>query len=116
MLIGGGKDQAVWLFFIFVFIETIRLVSGDSTPEIVDLLEQASIKLGVPILFPLMDLEDQQKISFTDIWGGFSGAIHDASERYATEALLVGRILQARNGLWSARWNLYDTQGELQWQ
>ncbi|MCK5092357.1 MAG: DUF2066 domain-containing protein [Gammaproteobacteria bacterium] len=92
------------------------LLGNDDENQIREQLSQHAERRGVPLLFPLMDLEDQQKISFTDIWGGFSGAIHDASERYATEAMLVVRILQDRNGAWSARWNLYDTQGELQWQ
>lgn len=92
------------------------LLGSDDNNQIREQLSLHAERRGVPLLFPLMDLEDQQKISFTDIWGGFSGTIHDASERYATEAMLVVRILQDRNGAWSARWNLYDTQGELQWQ
>ena len=92
------------------------LLGNDDENQIRKQLGQHADRRGVPLLFPLMDMEDQQKISFADIWGGFPAAIHDASKRYATEAMLVVRILQDRDGAWNARWNLYDTQGKLQWQ
>jgi len=105
------------LVWLAVDYDGQRYLPGhDDENPIREQMSQHADRRGVPLLFPLMDLEDQQKISFTDIWGGFSDAIHNASERYATEAMLVGRILQDRDGVWSARWNLYDTQGELQWQ
>lgn len=92
------------------------LLGNDDISPMREYLDLQATRRGVPLLFPLMDLEDQQQISFTDIWGGFSGAIHEASRRYATEAVMVGRILQDRNGRWAARWKLYDIQGELQWE
>jgi hypothetical protein len=47
---------------------------------------------GIPVLFPLLDIEDLENISFTDIWGGFDDLLLLASARYEAETVLVGRI------------------------
>jgi len=47
---------------------------------------------GLPIAFPLMDVEDLRNIGFIDIWGGFDEPLIEASNRYGAESILVGRI------------------------
>jgi hypothetical protein len=47
---------------------------------------------GLPIAFPLMDVEDLRNIGFIDIWGGFDEPLLEASVRYGAESVLVGRI------------------------
>jgi len=69
---------------------------------------------GVPVLVPLMDLEDQRNVSVGDIWGGFSGSIKKASTRYATENILVGRVFPVVKG-WESRWTMLSTLGEQHW-
>ena len=92
------------------------LLGNDVINPIREQLDQHAVRRGIPLLYPLMDLEDQQKIGFTDVWGDFSDSIQEASQRYAPEAVLVGRILQDGNGLWNARWQLYNDQAELHWE
>jgi hypothetical protein len=62
---------------------------------------------GLPVRFPLMDLTDRVNIKTSDIWAGFDGTILEASERYHTEAVVVGRAFQSFSGLWNIRWTLY---------
>jgi len=69
---------------------------------------------GVPILVPIMDLEDQRGVSIGDIWGGFSGSIKQASIRYATDNILIGRVFQVKRG-WESRWTLITKSGEQHW-
>ena len=60
---------------------------------------------GLPVVFPLLDTEDLQNVSFSDIWGGFDEALLAASERYEADSILVGRIRASstqRN-----RWSYY---------
>ena len=52
----------------------------------------AADRRGLPVAFPLLDTEDLQKVSFSDIWGGFDEALIDASRRYETNSILVGRV------------------------
>jgi hypothetical protein len=34
-------------------------------------IQATASRRGVPVAFPLLDTEDLQNVSFTDIWGGF---------------------------------------------
>ena len=60
---------------------------------------------GLPVLFPLMDFEDEASISAVDIWGGFSSKLQEASRRYGTQSILSGR-LSAQNDHYTGRLNL----------
>lgn len=55
-------------------------------------VQEAARKRGVPIAFPLLDAEDRQRVSFSDVWGGFDELLLQASRRYGTNSILVGRI------------------------
>jgi hypothetical protein len=68
---------------------------------------------GLPVLFPLLDTEDLQQVSFSDIWGDFDDVLLQASERYAVRSVLVGRIRPdtgQRN-----RWRYYFGDEEYNW-
>lgn len=83
-----------------------ELIGGDRGQAEQQLLRQSAAGHGLPVLLPLMDLEDQQAIRTSDLWGGFRDPIRAASERYRTEAVLVGRLSE-RNGRWQGRWLLF---------
>jgi hypothetical protein len=68
---------------------------------------------GLPVLFPLLDTEDQQKVAFSDIWGGFDEPLLEASERYAVHSILVGRIRPASSQ--RNRWIFYFGGEERSW-
>ena len=61
---------------------------------------------GLPLLFPLLDIEDRVALPEFTVWGGFPEPIRRASERYAADAVLVGRAYRGESGRWQARWNL----------
>lgn len=65
---------------------------------------------GIPVLFPLLDIDDLQKVSFTDIWGGFDEQLLEASRRYDVSSVLVGRIRPdtAQRNRWT--WYFADQQ------
>ncbi len=52
-------------------------------------------KRGLPLAFPLLDTEDLQSVTFSDIWGGFDDRIIDASQRYEANSVLIGRVRPA---------------------
>jgi hypothetical protein len=68
---------------------------------------------GIPVLFPLLDTEDQQNVTFSDIWGGFDEQLLLASERYEVDSVLVGRIRPDSNQ--RNRWNYYFVDEERVW-
>lgn len=68
---------------------------------------------GLPVVFPLLDTEDLESISFSDIWGGFDDRLIQASARYGANAILVGRI---RAGDFQPnRWTFYLGETQREW-
>lgn len=66
-------------------------------------VQETAAARGIPVAFPLVDVEDLQKVSFSDVWGGFDEQLLAASERYAAGSILVGRIRPgpAQRNRWS---------------
>lgn len=60
---------------------------------------------GLPLVFPLLDTTDLQKVTFTDIWGGFDERVLDASERYDANSILIGRVRPSSSQ--RSRWTYY---------
>jgi hypothetical protein len=70
-------------------------------------LEAVASERGLPLTYPLLDLEDRNAIGFAEVWGGFDGLISAASERYNADGVLVGRVAVAAFGL-DVRWSFLD--------
>lgn len=68
---------------------------------------------GIPVLFPLLDTEDLENISFSDIWGGFDDLLLQASTRYEAESVLLGRIRP--RSLQPNRWTWYHAGERAGW-
>jgi hypothetical protein len=83
------------------------LVSEASETPAADAVMRAARLHGLPVTLPLMDLEDQRAVEFTDVWGGFLGAIEPASQRYRPQVVLVGKLDRSgAGGSWRSSWNL----------
>lgn len=80
------------------------IVSANGGSDVHRQVELAARKRGVPILFPLMDLEDQSQVRFSDLWGGYFDKVLTASKRYNPPAVLIGRLNRSPSGGWSSRW------------
>ncbi|MCZ0952576.1 MAG: DUF2066 domain-containing protein [Rhodospirillaceae bacterium] len=66
----------------------------------------AANQRGLPISLPLMDVQDLNSVNFIDVWGNFSERLNNASERYAPDAVLSGRIRLGEEGIETAQWTL----------
>ncbi len=66
----------------------------NSDVSVFDKLQENSVRRGVPIITPLMDLEDQASVTISDIWGRFPSTIIQASQRYSADSILLGRIFK----------------------
>jgi hypothetical protein len=112
-----GRERPGSLVVIsFDVNETIRLVSGDSTPEIVDLFDEAAVKLGVPLLFPLMDLEDIALVSIGDILSREYEGVELMADRYAPDALVIGQIIGRSGEGWKGDWEVRFEDQVFKWQ
>ena len=75
--------------------------------EYLNILEDRASARGISLLFPLLDLQDDSKISVTDVWGGFSEPIVEASKRYQANVILTGKFTQILPTLWESEWAVY---------
>ena len=111
-----GNERPVTLAWVAVDDNGERyLLSAESGKAVQDIMSAAAARRGLPILFPLMDLEDQSRLQFTDVWGEFLAKIEDASSRYQPQAILVGRLQRERSGGWSARWTMQVAGDDRSW-
>lgn len=92
-----------------------KLLGADSRGDTYKTLTSEAALRGVPLVLPLLDLTDRTAINTSDIWGNFGDTILQASQRYQTEAVLVGRVFQANAGSWVGRWTLYIDSGSENW-
>jgi len=90
------------------------LLGNDEANPLFRTLLQNARRRAVPILVPLMDLDDQRNVGIGDVWGGFASQIKTASARYATENILIGRVFQTGQG-WVSRWTLATKGAEQNW-
>ncbi len=89
------------------------IVREDDATALVDSLSDQASQRGVPLLFPILDLEDASRISPAEVWGAFLDRIGDASGRYNPDVILTGRGQEEGPGRWAGRWS-YKVSG--QWQ
>jgi hypothetical protein len=89
-------------------------VAAEWTPEFAEFmldlrtqLDAVASERGLPVTYPLLDLQDLDSITFAEVWGGFDGLISAASERYNADGVLVGRIAVSSFGL-DVRWTFLD--------
>jgi len=85
---------------------TRYIVSAQDGSDASGELQQAARQRGIPLLLPLMDLEDQSQVRFTDVWGGFFDGVQSASARYKPGDVLIGRLNRSPSGGWVARWDM----------
>ncbi|GEM_PF-1299745 len=84
---------------------TRTLVGSDKGQRWRQALQETTRELGLELTFPLLDLEDQRQVRFSDVAGGFSGPIRQASQRYDAAVVLMGS-LRADAGQWRSRWRV----------
>ncbi|MBV1869649.1 MAG: DUF2066 domain-containing protein, partial [Gammaproteobacteria bacterium] len=90
-----------------------EIINIETAPQIQEIIaKQASLR-GVPITFPLLDLQDNASIGARDIWGFFFDSVEKASARYGAKNILMGRSF-VRGELAQSKWVLLS-QGDIIW-
>ena len=89
----------------------IALLEGSIREE----LQNTADQRGVPIFLPLVDTEELTTISVSEVWGGFSESLVDASIRYGADAVLVGRARLSSLGPAEVRWTLLLEKERFDW-
>jgi hypothetical protein len=107
-----GSNRPSSLIWLAVESEAGRILLSDNTDnDLVRLLFVEAKRRGLPILLPLLDLDDEANITAAAVWGGFQSKVDNASSRYGPDAIVSGRIYRGVGGEWLANW-FYKTDGQ----
>ncbi|BDX06684.1 hypothetical protein MACH26_22050 [Planctobacterium marinum] len=72
------------------------IVSATSVGPVKQKIDAMADSRGIPISFPLMDIEDAELVHVFDVWGRFDTVIKQASQRYPNDNLVSARIYDRR--------------------
>lgn len=109
-----GRERPPLLLWLAVGGDQRRLIGADSDHPLYAAAMGVARERGLTLLFPLLDLEDQARVGYADVWGGFEETVLAASQRYRSQLVLQGR-LQAGAGGWRGRWTLHMGRDRLDW-
>lgn len=68
---------------------------------------------GLPVVLPILDAQDLEVLSFTDLWGGFDDRLQETAARYGATSILVGRVRP--DGTADYRWTWYHLDQRRDW-
>lgn len=92
-----------------------RLISEDDTTGVRAAVQRVSAQRGIPVILPLLDLEDRQRVTASDVWAEFDDVVSDASERYGADVIVSGRAARLARGDWRASWRLHGGEQSTVW-
>ena len=105
----GRERPSTLLLISFEVNKNATLVSSDTTADLVEEIDAQARRQGLPVLFPLLDLEDRMMLGIKDIIDVNENNIDALAARYAPDAILtgqvVGRVGEGWKGIWQARFS-----------
>lgn len=114
--IWGRERPGSLLVISYDVNETVKLVSSETTPQLVDVLDSAAARQGLPLLYPLMDLEDISLIRVNDVVSRHIDKIQLMASRYAPDTLVIGQIVGRNDSGWLGDWEVRFDEQLFKWQ
>ncbi|WNB77295.1 DUF2066 domain-containing protein [Methylomonas koyamae] len=91
-----------------------QFYNADAMPEVESALAFAAKIKGIPMIYPMLDLEEQQKISVSEVLSADSRNLLAVSARYEVTSVMAGRIAK-KGGCWQGEWAFYFDGKIKQW-
>lgn len=108
-----GSDRPVTILWLAAEENFSRqILKDDAENSISALLKSNAKRRGIPIIFPLMDLEDELNVNISDVWGRFNNTVVNASGRYGADSVVTGRLAKIGE-VWQVKLS-YINQGDEQ--
>lgn len=92
----------------------VDIIGDDETNPIAKEIKHYSHVYGLPLILPVLDMEDLNQFSAEDISGMLLPALKTAGKRYAPDVYLIGNIAQAYGG-YDSRWELISNSANKAW-
>jgi len=100
-----ANRPAVLVWMVMESSQGREFLNWESAPEVISELIDEFARRGVPVQFPLYDLNDSALISVDELWRLNAAALNGASRRYDTQDILAGRLATLSNGSWVGDWS-----------
>lgn len=114
LVIWSQKRDDVLVWLVIQQNHKQALLDVEQNTEINKALQFAAQLKGIPILLPLMDLEERQWVSADSIKNAKIGRLLTASERYGVATILSGKLVK-RGSCWRSEWTLNFNNQVEQW-
>jgi len=114
--IWGSSRPEILVWLAIEKADERQIMSADDQTEFMAALTQSAHDRGLPILIPVMDLEDQSKVTFADISADFSQTVEAASQRYGSKVVLMALAKQLADGTVNIRWHALINDASEHWQ
>lgn len=115
--------QALWgndrpLILVWLDINdgnTDTILSSNSDSFLVSILKNNAYRLGLPIMLPMMDSYDLNRVSGNDVKQVNLSVIRTASQRYGVNTILLGYIFKSLQNTWQSKWTLLTIDNAQSW-
>jgi len=112
-----GKERPSTLLLIsFDVNKKASLVSSDTTSELVEELDDITHKHGLPVLFPLLDLEDRLTLGIQDVIDSNDENIDALAARYTPDSVMSGQLIGRVGRGWRGVWQLRFADQLFRWE
>ena len=95
------------VLLVLVMEQDFRRSLVDATHPGVEGALRSAEQRALPLVLPLLDLEDRAQLREAEIWAGFMDGVRDTSARYGVNLALVGRITQHHDAV-EGRWVIVE--------
>lgn len=90
-----------------------RTILGEvTTPAQLTVFREGFKARGLPVVFPLLDLDDISSVSVSDVWGQFDSHIAQHSARYPHDEFILARLYPLNAELSLVDWVVYEKGSE----
>lgn len=113
--IWGENRPQILLWLAFDSDGEQRLIGDSDNPKLSEIFEKKAEQRGLPILLPVMDLEDQIQINFKDIQTANNSIIGTASARYGAR-IIVSADIRANHPQVNIYWQALINGESSRWQ
>ncbi len=114
--IWGASRPETLVWFAIEKGDKRTVMGADTQGELLQTLTEAAYDRGLPLLLPVMDLQDQSQVTFADISADFSQTIESASQRYGSQVVLMALAKYYPDGNVSVRWHALISGESEHWQ
>ncbi len=112
-----GESRPLTLIWLTVMDKQheLNVISNETQNVIFDKMVLEGKKYGLPLIFPMMDVDDLNQISSDDITSMKIPVLKEAAKRYAPDVLLIGEI-EENDSSCRSYWKLLMNDSQWDWK